>query len=78
MPSEFSHQERWNSFEEGDKNAKQYTAFLRFVFKAYMIPARVNIRWMNQNDRPRSNNTTPRLAHAWWLFSMPPPRSKRG
>ena len=35
---------RWDAFEGGDKNAKKYTAFLRFVFKAYMIPARVNIR----------------------------------
>eukprot|EP00966_Prymnesium_polylepis_P149915 3462913-Prymnesium_polylepis.1 len=25
----------WNIFQAGDKNAKQYTAFLRFVFKAY-------------------------------------------
>ena len=35
---------RWAAFEGGDKNAKKYTAFMRFVFKAYMIPARVNIR----------------------------------
>ena len=46
---------RWNAFEGGETNAKQYTAFLRFVFKAYSIPARVCIRWMNQNNRPRSN-----------------------
>ena len=39
---------RWDAFEGGDKNAKEYTAFLRFVLKAYMIPARVNIR-PNQN-----------------------------
>ena len=51
---------RWDAFEGGDKNAKKYTAVLRFVFKAYMIPARVNIRWMNQNGliiqkrRPRN------------------------
>ena len=37
---------RWDAFEGGDKNAKKYTAFLRFVFKAYMIPARVNIRYL--------------------------------
>ena len=46
---------RWNAFEGGETNAKQYTAFLRFVFKAYSIPARVCIRWMIQNNRPRSN-----------------------
>ena len=45
---------RWNAFEEGEKNAKQYTAFLRFVFNVYNIPARVHIRWMNQKRR-RSN-----------------------
>ena len=37
---------RWHAFEGGDKNEKKYTAFLRFVFKAYMIPARVNIRYL--------------------------------
>ena len=36
-------------------NNSQSISFLRFVFKAYRISARVNIRWMNQNDRPRSN-----------------------
>ena len=28
----------WDAFEKGEKNAKQYTAFLRFVLKAYGIP----------------------------------------
>ena len=46
---------KWNTYGLGEKNAKQYTAFLRFVFKAYGIPARTHIRWMNQNSRPRSN-----------------------
>ena len=45
----------WNIFQAGEKNAKQYTAFLRFVFKAYGIPVRTRIRWMNQKHRPRSN-----------------------
>ena len=52
LPSVIS---KWNICQGGAKNAKQYTAFLRFVFKAYDIPARTHIRWMTQNDRPCSN-----------------------
>ena len=56
---------RWNTFERGDKNEKKYTVFLRFVFKAYMIPARVNIRRigphgyvMNKKRIPRNKSQT--------------------
>ena len=43
--------ERWNAFKNGQADAKQYTAFLRFVFKAYNIPARAHIRWMNRSNK---------------------------
>ena len=42
---------RWAAFEGGEGNAKRYTAFLRFVFKAYSIPARVYTRWMGRKRR---------------------------
>ena len=42
---------KWNAFQESKTTAKQYTSFLRFVFKAYGIPARTYIRWMDQNSR---------------------------
>ena len=45
---------KWNAFQESENPAKQYTAFLRFVFKAYGIDARAHIRWMNPTRR-RSN-----------------------
>ena len=43
--------EGWNAFKNGKADAKQYTAFLRFVFKAYNIPARAHIRWMNRSNK---------------------------
>ena len=46
---------RWDAFEGGEKSGKHYTAFLRFVFRAYTIPARTYTRWVNNNNRPRSN-----------------------
>ena len=52
---------RWAAFTEGGEgNAKRYTAFLRFVFKAYSIPARVQLYtpggWAEREGARRSKS----------------------
>jgi hypothetical protein len=46
---------RWDALiADPNRDAKKYTAFLRFAFKSYDIPATTYIRRMNNNNRPRS------------------------